>query len=133
MARPLKYKTPKELKKAITKYFNNCDKENKPSTISGLALALGFLTREALLSYNEKEGLGDIVKEAKLKIQKSYEEQLIIRRSGATGLIFILKNNFNWKDRQEYTGADGTPITINLMKFTNIPINEDNKVKNLRS
>ncbi|KKM05018.1 hypothetical protein LCGC14_1758370, partial [marine sediment metagenome] len=46
-----------------------------------------------------------------LKIQKSYEEQLIIRRSGATGLIFILKNNFNWKDRQEYTGADGTPIT----------------------
>ena len=132
MAYP-KYKTPKELKKAITKYFNYCDKVDKPYTISGLSLALGFLSREALLSYNNKEKMGSIVKEAKLKILRSYEEQLIIRKSGATGLIFILKNNFNWKDRQEFTGADGTPLTINLIKFTNLPINENIKVKSLSS
>lgn len=126
MAHP-KYKTPKELKKAITKYFNYCDKEDKPYTISGLSLALGFLSRQALLSYNEKEKMGNIVKEAKLKILRSYEEQLALRKSGVAGLIFILKNNFNWKDRQEFTGADGTPITIQLMKFTNLPINEAKK------
>ncbi len=124
MARPLKYKTPKELKKAITKYFNNCDNNKKPYTISGLGLSLGFLTREAILGYNSKEEFGSIVKEAKFRILRSYEEELMQRKSGSAGLIFILKNNFNWKDRQEFTGSDGTPITINLMKFTNIPINE---------
>lgn len=132
MSRPLKYKTPKELKKAITKYFNKCDTDKKPYTISGLGLSLGFLTREALLGYNSKEHLGSIIKEAKFKILNSYETLLTQRKSGVAGLIFILKNNFNWKDRQELTGSDGTPITINLMKFTNIPIKE-NKRKKLSS
>ena len=117
MARPLKYKSEKELKKGITRYFKDCDKRDKPYTISGLALFLGFLSRDALMSYREKKQFSDIIKLARLKIQASYAEELTKRKVGVAGLIFIMKNNFGFTDRQEYTGADGQPISINLISF----------------
>ena len=117
MARPLKYKSEKELKKGITRYFKDCDKRDRPYTISGLALFLGFLSRDALMSYREKKQFSDIIKLARLKIQASYAEELTKRKVGVAGLIFIMKNNFGFTDRQEYTGADGQPISINLISF----------------
>lgn len=120
MARLPKYTSSKKLKRAITKYFTDCDNTKRPYTITGLALDLGFLSRESLLRYGKKDEFYSIIKQAKLRIQRSYNEALATRRSGVAGLIFILKNNFGWKDRQEFTGADGQPITINLVKFSDI-------------
>ena len=97
--RPPKYNTPEEMQAAIDAYF---DEEEIP-TVTGLALALGFDSRNALLYYesDKPEFLGTI-KKAKLRIEAHLERQLY-RGSSVTGLIFNLKNNFGWKDAQEYT------------------------------
>ena len=60
MSRPRKYKTVEEMQKAIDNYFMQCDAEEKPYTVVGLALALGFEDRRSLLDYMEYEDEDDI-------------------------------------------------------------------------
>lgn len=67
-------------------------------TITGLALYLGFTSRQALLNYEAKEEFVDAVKKAKTKIESAYEQALFGRN--AAGPIFALKN-FGWTDKQE--------------------------------
>lgn len=95
--RPLKYSNVEELQKAIDYYFDNCNEENEPITITGLALALDT-TRETLCEYGERDEFVDTIKKAKLRVQNAYEKRLV--RRGNAGDIFALKN-FGWKDKQE--------------------------------
>ena len=112
MGRPRKYKTPEEMQLVIDEYFETHDKP----TITGLALALGFLSRQAIINYEGySQEFHDTLKKAKLKVEASYEADL--RKPACSGSIFALKN-FNWTDRQEITGKDGTPLLppqINIM------------------
>ena len=55
MSRPRKYKTVQEMQKAIDNYFMQCDVEEKPYTVVGLAIALGFEDRCSLLDYMQYE------------------------------------------------------------------------------
>jgi len=102
MARPLKYKTPDKLQKAVDKYFKN---EDKP-TICGLALALGFSSRQSLLDYGEKAEFVDIIKSAKTYLESLVEKRVLYENCGA-GPIFWLKANRGWKEIQhhEHTGS----------------------------
>lgn len=103
--RPLKYKTVEELNEAISKYFAECDMFEEPYTITGLALALD-VDRKTLINYSNKEEFFHTIKKAKLKVE-NYLEKGLMRGSNATGIIFNLKNNFEWKDKQEieHSGA----------------------------
>ena len=99
-----KYKTPDEMQSVIDEYFEAND---KPS-VTGLALSLGFLSRQAVINYEGySQEFHDTLKKAKLKVEASYEADL--RKPACSGSIFALKN-FNWTDRQEITGRDGTPL-----------------------
>ena len=93
--RPLKFKNPQVLADAINEYLNNTLREEW--TVTGLALAVGT-NKVTLNDYAEKEGYSEIVKEAKLYVENSYE--LSLRKSGKTGDIFALKN-FGWVDKTE--------------------------------
>ena len=42
----------------------------------------------------------DIIKKAKLRVEE-YLEKRLIKDSSCTGIIFNLKNNYGWKDKQE--------------------------------
>lgn len=42
----------------------------------------------------------DTIKNAKLKIE-NYLEKHLVTDNGVTGIIFNLKNNYGWKDKQE--------------------------------
>jgi len=95
VGRPLKFKTVKELEKAIEKYFNEVD--IKDWTITGLALALDTF-RSVLCDYQEKDEFSNTIKKAKQMVENSYEIDL--KRHGRPGTIFALKN-FDWKDKQE--------------------------------
>ena len=95
MARPLKFKTPKELENAIEAYFETTPKDEW--TITGLALALDT-TRQTLINYEEKDKFLDTIKRAKLKIENGYEIDL--KKHGGSGTIFALKN-FDWSDKTE--------------------------------
>ena len=104
MARPKKFKNPKEMQKAIDKYFAedayvviNKQKRFQP-TITGLCMALGCC-RQTLLNYEFDERFLDTVKKAKMQVEMALERHLY--GQSVTGAIFNLKNNFGWKDKTE--------------------------------
>ena len=119
--RPPKYKSKKELEAVIEKYFEDCegkvlttsngdvvyDKHGhpvitgiRPPTVTGLALALGFTSRQALLNYQAKEEFIDTITRAKSRIEQYVEERLF-DKDGANGAKFSLANNFDgWKEKK---------------------------------
>ena len=128
--RPPKYRTPQALQEKIDEYFESCwvdkvvevtDKDgnvtatnsryqNRPYTIMGLVLALGFISRQSLLDYcNRNEGkkqFADIIKAAKAKVEMNVEEYLLTGKSAA-GPIFWLKNHGGYSDKQEVEHKGG--------------------------
>lgn len=121
MGRPLKYKTAAELVAAIDDYFEKCrgepmivdgvpvlDKGGRPvmkgehpPTVTGLALALGFTSRQALLNYQGRKAFVDAVTRAKT-ICEEYAESRLYDKDGFNGARFSLTNNFKgWRDRPE--------------------------------
>ncbi len=118
LGRPPKYDTPQEMQEAIDAYFDGLNGDLP--TVTGLAYALGFETREGLLYYeHEKPDFISTVKRAKLRIQVALDSELVRRNGTVTGLIFNLKNNFGWKDAQEFTHAtlddDGERVGIKFV------------------
>lgn len=119
------YNTAEEMQEMIDKYFDQCegtmkvDKEGnvftdkygepvmfgrKPLTITGLALALGFNSRQALLNYQAKDEFYDTIMRAKARIEQ-YAEERLFDKDGANGAKFSLSNNFEgWKEKQQIDG-----------------------------
>ena len=104
--RPLKFETPEKLSKAINEYFNRTDVEKL--TVTGLALSIGT-SKQVLDDYSKRDGYKEIVSQAKLYIENSYE--LSLRANGRAGDIFALKN-FGWKDKQETEISGGFNVSI---------------------
>lgn len=113
VGRPLKYKTKEELQKVIDEYFMQCDRDEEPYTVTGLALALD-LDRKALITYGEKEEFSNTIKKAKLKVESYLEKKLVSGQGNATGIIFNLKNNYGYKDRQEIDANVTSEIKVTL-------------------
>lgn len=135
VGRPPMYKTKEEIQEKIDKYFEQCegtekvDSEGnvltdkygepvifnrKPLTITGLALALGFNSRQSLLNYQDKEEFMDTIMRAKAKVEQ-YAEERLFDKDGANGAKFSLANNFKgWKEKQEIDGNFNNTTTINI-------------------
>ena len=96
-----KYKNADEMRVLVEEYFNICNQNKIPYTMSGLARHLG-LSRKTLLEYKKKYGgeYADVIEEAKTRIEE-FVETCLFKKSIATGVIFNLKNNFGWADKQE--------------------------------
>lgn len=99
MARPKLYNSVEQMQKDIEKYFNDCDDNARPYTMSGLAYALN-MDRKSLLNYSKDEMFFLTIKKAKQRVEQQLEESLY-RLGNNSGIIFNLKNNFNWKDNNE--------------------------------
>lgn len=118
-----KYKNAAELSEAVEKYFEDCkghiltDDKGKPvyskygvpiiigshpPTVTGLALALGFKTRQSLLDYQAKSAaFNDIITVAKSRCEE-YAESRLYDRDGVNGAKFSLMNNFKgWREKTE--------------------------------
>lgn len=96
----MKYKDKETLKKGIDKYFQECDKKQRPYTMSGLAYSLG-IDRVTLINYGKKDLFFTLIKEAKDKVQAQLEENALMGKGNATFTIFNLKNNYGWRDTVE--------------------------------
>jgi hypothetical protein len=109
--RPLKYKTVGELQAAIEDYFETDaymgegDNRMFAPTMSGLAYHLD-LSRQGLLDYDGRDGFLDTIKRARNRVAVALEQRLY--GNNVTGIIFNLKNNFEWKDKQEVETKDTT-------------------------
>lgn len=98
-----KFATADELRYAVDDYFDTKLATNSPFTVSGLARHLG-VTRSTLLNYEKKYAgteYAEIIEDAKLRIEEFVEECLFRNKVPTTGVIFNLKNNFSWKEKQE--------------------------------
>jgi hypothetical protein len=116
MARPLKFQTVEELDEKILSYWHHCVKEQRPLTVTGLALWLDT-TRETLLDYEERDEFSDSIKRAKLTIQNYVEEYLFTGKNIA-GAIFNLVNNYGWTNKsQTDVTSGGEKIQYNLINY----------------
>lgn len=122
VGRPPKYKSKEEIEEKIDAYFKECAGEilkdddgkpvlnkygdpvyihQRPPTVTGLALALGFTTRLSLLNYQGKKEFANTITRAKTMIE-AYTEERLFDRDGSHGAQFSLRNNFNgWNDQQQ--------------------------------
>ena len=99
MARPRTLDDIEELETAIEEFFN---RDSGKITITGLALHLGFESRQSVYDY-EKNGLFSYtIKKARLRVENFYEENLM--GDHTAGAIFALKN-FGWADNQNVSGC----------------------------
>jgi hypothetical protein len=118
---PPYYKNPEEMQAIIDQFFKSCeghpyinddgepvfDKNGnpiivgiKPPTVTGLCLALGFTSRQALINYENKDQYFDTITRAKLRCHE-YAESRLYDKDGANGAKFSLSNNFGWIERSE--------------------------------
>lgn len=112
--RPLKFKSNKELQARIDAYFESCKREEKPYTVSGLAYFLD-VDRKTLCNYGEKDEFFHTIKKAKARIEAFNEESLYTNRNTA-GVIFNLKNNFGWKDKNDINVAGNETVIADKLK-----------------
>jgi hypothetical protein len=96
--RPLKFKSVEELQNKIDAYFEYCDSNNKPYTISGLACWLDT-DRITLIRYEERDEFSNTIKRAKQKVENQFEERAICGEYNPTMAIFLMKNNFKYEDK----------------------------------
>ena len=93
----------------LDKHGNPVILNSRPPTITGLALALGFTSRQALLNYQEKLEFVDTVTRAKMRVE-AYCEERLFDKDGQRGAQFSLALNFKWrqedaKEDQKDTGV----------------------------
>lgn len=135
MGKPPMYKTVDEIEEKIEKYFKDCkgypltDSKGKqmfnkfgspvfidvhPPTVTGLALALGFTSRQALLNYQAKPEFVDTITRAKARVEQ-YAEERLFDRDGSNGAQFSLRNNFKgWDtDKKNDDSGDGKITIVN--------------------
>ena len=146
-----KYKTPEEIQEKIDAYFEECkgtlledhngdpiiDRwgnpvylDRKPPTGTGLALALGFKTRRALMLYQAKKEFMDVILEAKSRIEMYNEEQLF-SRDGSRGAQFSLQHNFQgWQEEKEDDKKGAAVNIINDIPKGTVTVNTDTAVFN---
>lgn len=92
--RPAKWEDPELFAKSVELYFET----EKQPTWTGLALHLGFESRQSLEDYKKRPGFLTPIKKALLRIENQYEKGLFGKNPA--GSIFALKN-FKWHDKQE--------------------------------
>lgn len=107
--RPLAFDSVEELEEKVDEFFKSDDahiisfKEGQEEkvyapTMSGLALFLD-VDRKTITNYSNKEEYFPTIRKARARIESHLEKKLY--GNNVTGLIFNLKNNFDWKDKSE--------------------------------
>lgn len=127
--RPLAFDTVEALQLKVDSYFA----EGGPAymqmgehliyapTMSGLALHLG-VDRRTITNYSEREEYFPTVKKARARVEEALEQRLY--GQSVAGVIFNLKNNFDWQDKQglEHSGPNGGPQETKwTVEFVNAP------------
>ena len=96
--RPMKFQSVELLQDSVKQYFLHCKVNERPLTITGLALWLDT-TRETLCDYEKNPIFSDTIKKAKEMVANYVEEQCLLAKNPA-GAIFLLKNH-GFTDKQE--------------------------------
>lgn len=119
VGRPRAFKSVEEVEEKINAYFNYCEEEEKPYTMSGLAYYLG-IDRKTLLNYSKNEEYFHTIKKARDRVQMQLEENALSNKANPTFTIFNLKNNFDWKDKIEHSSSEIENINKNVSNIADL-------------
>ena len=108
--RPPLFDTPEEFDQTCHNYINDCLENGEIITVTGLALYLGFESRQSLYDYEKRDGFSYITKRWKLRIENEYEKLMLVSRN-PTGPIFALKQ-MGWSDKQEIENSGEININV---------------------
>lgn len=117
--RPRAFNSVEELESKINDYFEYCNKENKPYTMSGLAYYLD-VDRKTIVNYTKEEEYFHTIKKARDRVQMQLEENALLNKGNPTFTIFNLKNNFDWKDKIETNTENFEQINKSLHNIANL-------------
>lgn len=123
VGRPKAFKNVEEVEEKINAYFNYCEENEKPYTMSGLAYYLE-VSRQTLVNYSNKDEYFDTIKKARDRVQMQLEENALSNKANPTFTIFNLKNNFDWKDKMEVEKTDMTKVDELLKEIKDNASNE---------
>lgn len=110
VGRPRKFKSARDLERKIEAYFDKCDQEGDPHTITGLALALDT-SRRVLCEYERDPEFSNAIKRAKGRCEHWIERNALMGKINPTFAIFALKN-YGWSDRQQFEHSGGVSAKI---------------------
>ena len=114
---PRRWRTAKALQAAVDAYFDECSEKGRVPSVTGLALALGFMSRHALYRYTDRENENNsdeyvtIITRAKMQIEEE-NIQLAYNRDASPGARFILQNGFNYSDKHEVTSRNEIRVEL---------------------
>lgn len=145
MGRKRMYQSPEQMQEKIDAYFKDCEGQvlttvdgqpvfnkygepvivgTKPLTVTGLALALGFTSRQALLDYQGRKEFKAVVEKAKLRIE-NYAEMRLYDKDGMNGARFNLQNNFrNWNADKAAQESNKAPSINIVCDIPRMPVND---------
>lgn len=139
---PRRFESAEDLKNKIDEYFEHIkgewhwkagnvdegeeentkewDRMPEPCTITGLALFLGFESRQSIYDYAKSGEFSYIIKNAQFRVEHEYEKSALNAKN-PTFQIFALKN-MGWKDQQEVKSTN-----VNI-ETTALPLSEIKKI-----
>ena len=104
IGRPPFYPDPEQFEQAIQSYFDYCQTQDTPPTKVGLALHLGFASRQSLQDYKvrvENKAFAYSVKKAEARIERYLAERVVLGKGSTPGTIFTLKCMHGWQETQQ--------------------------------
>lgn len=107
LGRPRKYSTPAEFDAMVDMYLIVAKEQNEPLTFTGMALFLGFSSRDGIDIYKTYDGFSGSVERARALVQMGYENGL--HTPSNAGARFAL-TNYGWKNASsvDVSSKDGS-------------------------
>lgn len=103
-AEPINLNDPKQVEKRIGEYFNHCMEDDMKPTVMGICNSLG-ISRATFHEWCTGGRRGgeyvDIIKKAKDFLEEMMESYMVNGKVNPVTGIFLLKNNFGYRDQQE--------------------------------
>ena len=135
MGRKPTFTSAEEMQEKIDAYFASCEPEllrdgdgtpmlnkngepvyvgGRPMTIQGLALALGFTSRQSLLNYKAKREFVDTVTRARLRVEQ-YAAERLFDRDAQRGAQFTLAYDFGYaRDAEDGKNRETQGVKIEI-------------------
>ena len=135
MGRTPTFTSAEEMQEKIDAYFASCEREllrdadgnpvlnkngepvyvgGRPMTIQGLALALGFTSRQSLLNYKAKREFVDTVTRARLRVEQ-YAAERLFDRDAQRGAQFTLAYGFGYaRDAEDGKNRETQGVKIEI-------------------
>lgn len=135
MGRKPTFTSAEEMQEKIDAYFASCEAKllrdrdgtpmlnkngepiyvgGRPMTIQGLALALGFTSRQSLLNYKAKREFVDTVTRARLRVEQ-YAAERLFDRDAQRGAQFTLAYGFGYaRDAEDGKNRETQGVKIEI-------------------